>query len=222
MENSKSSKQLRKELELEQQQIELEEARAKLEVAKLGLEVERRVHDRTFKYDPMEDGRFYMTGPIDGRSCHYLLGNVDRYAYLHPKAPITIYFETPGGSVLPGLGLYDSLRALGAQGHPITTVVRGYAASLGAVLLQAGDTRLVGPESMFMIHEISSMAMGKLHEMEDDLAFTKKLNKRMFDIIARRTDGKFTGASLYRRAAAKDWWLDADEAVANGFADRIG
>jgi ATP-dependent protease ClpP protease subunit len=75
---------------------------------------------------------------------------------------------------------------------------------------------------MFMIHEISSMAMGKLHEMEDDLAFTKKLNKRMFDIIARRTDGKFTGASLYRRAAAKDWWLDADEAVANGFADKIG
>lgn len=222
MSEATSNKALRRELELEQAKLELEEQRAKVEQAKLQLDVERRIHERTFKYDREEHGNFQMLGVIDSRSCHYLLKDVERFAYLHDDAPMTITFETPGGSVLPGLGLFDSLRAISDAGHNITTVVRGYAASLGAILLQAGDVRLVGPESMFMIHEVSSMSMGKLSEMEDDLKFTAKLNTRMFDILARRTDGKYTGAKIYTKVKKTDWWLTADEAVENGFADRIG
>ena len=82
---------------------------------------------------------------------------------------------------------YDTIRGLAKRGHHITTVVRGYAASFGAVLLQAGDVRIVGPESRVMLHEVSSMAWGKLHEIKDQVGFTKELNQRIFDLIAERS-----------------------------------
>lgn len=217
-----STKAQRKAIEMERAQVELDEARAKMELARLELDRENRMHRDLYDYAPRERGRFVMSGVIDGRSCQKLLSDVDRYAYLNEGKPLQIVFETPGGSVLPGLGLYDSLRAIAQDGHHVTTVVRGYAASLGAILLQAGDLRLVGPESMFMIHEVSSMTMGKMSEMEDDLNFTKMLNTKLFDIIARRTDGKWTGAKILTKVKKSDWWLTSEETVSNGFADRIG
>lgn len=211
-----------KELELQKAQTELEEARLKTASLQLDYDAAKRFHQRTVLYDPAESGRFELVGEISTRTCHALLHSVEQFAELHPGAPITITLETPGGSVLPGLGLFDSLRVIAEGGHHLTMVVRGYAASLGAILLQAGDERVVGPESMFMLHSVSSVVGGKVEEMEDDLEFTRMLNTKLMDIVARKSGGKFTGASLYRKIKKKDWWLTAEQVVENGLADRIG
>jgi ATP-dependent Clp endopeptidase proteolytic subunit ClpP len=137
-----------------------------------------------------------------------------------PESDITVVFNSPGGGVIHGLALYDHLRLLSDKGHKITTECRGYAASMGGVLLQAGDERVVGPYAHIMIHEVSSMNIGKVSEQEDQMEFTKKLQDRLAEILTSRST--MTKAALKRKWKHKDWWLNAEEAVELGFADRIG
>lgn len=211
-----------KELELRQQKAETEKAELEAKDARRRNKRLAREHRVKYKYEPTARGVFYLTGRVDDTWCAYWGDQVQRYAHLNPSKPITLYIQTPGGSVLHGLGLYDTLRTISAQDHHITTVVRGYAASMGAILLQAGDTRLVGAESHIMLHEISSGAIGKLHELEDEVEFCKRLNRRLFAIVAARTDDRWEADSLYKWVKAKDRWLSADRAVAQGFADGVG
>lgn len=212
----------KKVLELRQQRAETEKAELELKETRRRNKRYKREHDKKFKYDPDARGVFHFQGVVTDVSCSVWGDKVQEYAHLNPGKPITIYLTTPGGSAFHGLGLYDELRTLSKQGHHITTVVRGYAASMGAILLQAGDTRLVGAESQLMIHEISSGAFGKLHEMEDEVKFLKRLNRRIFGIIADRTGDQWEADSLYAWAKAKDRWLSAEDAVEHGFADQVG
>lgn len=143
------------------------------------------------------------------------------WARRDPGRPITIIFNSPGGSVIEGLALYDFLDDL-KKSHDveITTVARGMAASMGGVLLQAGDKRIVGRNAHVLIHEVSSVGFGKLSEMEDEVKFCKRLQERLLDILAdRSTMSKRQIRTKWKR---KDWWLDAKETVSLGFADEIG
>jgi len=212
----------KKELELRQQRAETRKAELELQTQEQRTKRYTREHKHDYKYDPEARGVFHLIGAVDSTSTAYWADRIQRYAHLHPGKPLTIYLQTPGGSVLHGLGFYDTLRTISSQGHHITTVVRGFAASMGAVLLQAGDTRLVGTESMVMLHEVSSGTGGKLHEMKDDVKFTEQLNRRLMSIIANRTGGKWDADALYERIEAKDWWLDSETAVSEGVADGVG
>lgn len=216
-------------LKAEKRELELRKARAETEQAELELKEQRRrdkryTREHRVKYHGDEEfkGVFHLIGGVTAENCAYWGEKIGRYARLHPGKPITLYLQTPGGSAFHGLGLYDELRTLSKQGHHITTVVRGFAASMGAILLQAGDTRLVGAESQVMIHELSSGMFGKLHEMDDEVKFLKRLNSRLFGIIAGRTDGEWDAKTLYKWAKAKERWLSAEAAVENGFADAVG
>ena len=212
----------KKALELRQQRAETKKAELELRETKRRDKRYAREHKVKYKGDEEHSGVFHLIGGVNAETCAYWGDKILRYARLNPGKPITLFLQSPGGSVLHGLGLYDELRTLSKQGHHITTVVRGYAASMGAILLQAGDTRLVGAESHIMIHEVSSGAIGKLHELEDEVKFTKRLNRRLFAILAERTSGTWEADALYEWAKAKDRWIPADRAVAHGFADAVG
>ena len=128
--------------------------------------------------------------------------------------------NSPGGNVFAGLALYDAITDLKARGHKVTTVARGYAASMGGILLQAGTERVVGANAQVLIHEVSTMDSGKTSELEDNLKFQKKLQDRLLAILAERST--LTKAQIARRWKKTDWWLDADECIEYGIADRIG
>lgn len=212
----------KKELELRKLRAETTQAEAESEAESLRLLRLKRTHAEEFDYKPEARGVFHFIGNVDSMSCAYFAEQVQRYAHLNPRAGIIIYIQSPGGYLLEGLGLYDTLRTLSSEGHHITTVVRGYAASMGAILLQAGDTRKVGKESHIMLHEVAAGTIGKLHEMKDDVKRSEMFNRRVMSILADRTDGKWTADSLYERIEAKDWWLSAEESVTEGFADEVG
>lgn len=133
--------------------------------------------------------------------------------------PITIVFNSPGGSVIDGLALYDFLRHLSATGIHITTIGLGMVASMGGVLLQAGDHRILGANASLLIHEASTGAGGKVSELEDEVAFVKRLQERLLDILASRS--KMTKAEIKRRWNRRDWWLEADDALRRGFCDEV-
>lgn len=156
---------------------------------------------------------------VDQESVAQCMAELGVWSRRDPGAPITVIFNSPGGSVLDGLALFDYLRQLRRLGHDVTTVALGRAASMGAVLLQAGTRRVIGENAFLLIHEVSNTSVGKVSELEDGVDFTRRLQKRLRSILAERS--ALTEAQIQRRWARKEWWVDADEAVGLGLADEI-
>lgn len=199
-------------------EVEIRKLNAEAEAAELARDKKRR-EDRNYAY--LDDDRTYhFFGGVSPGTVHECMSTLRRWTEVDPGCDLTIVFNSPGGSVIDGLALYDYLSELKAKGHHLTTVARGMAASMGGVLLQAGDRRIVGINSHLLIHEISMGAIGKLNEIEDEVAFAKMLHVRLLSILAERSE--LNVDQIKRRWQRKDWWMASDEAVKYGFADEIG
>ena len=144
-------------------------------------------------------------------------------------ADITLYINSPGGSVTAGLAIYDTMQYIKPD---VVTVVMGQAASMGSFLAQAGapGKRFVLPESRTMIHRVSSGTRGtggSVHvqelEMEDNIRHlqeSKRLNQRLTELYVRHNTAGKTYDELFDTMKF-DTYLSAQEAVTNGFADRV-
>ena len=135
-----------------------------------------------------EDRCLYLTEEVTRDNCTELIKSLmilDREA---PGTPITLYINSPGGSVTDGLGLYDTIRILKS---PVNTVCLGLAASMGAVLFLAGEERLMLPHAKVMIHDASygggdfaGLKPAEIQKKTDDLMETCKVLRK---IVAERT-----------------------------------
>lgn len=208
--------------------LELEEQKLEVEIRKITAEAQRHEYEAVKSHKELkaweasadEHHIYHFFGGVDSNttmSCIDVLGNWSRRA---PNQDLTIVFNSPGGSVIHGLALYDFLMDLRLNGHKLTTVARGMAASMGGILLQAGNERVVGNNSHILIHEISSIGIGKMSELEDEIKFMKRLQDRCLDILAQRSS--LSKKQIDNRWKRKDWWLSSNETVDLGFADRIG
>lgn len=134
---------------------------------------------------------------------------------------VELVFYSPGGSVLAGMALFDYIGEMKREGWHFTTNCRGYAASMAGILLQAGTRRVCGPESYILIHEVSSAAIGKVGELEDEVEFVKLIQSRIWEIFVRRSGGKVTKTRLQARVRRRDFWLDSTEALKLGIVDAV-
>lgn len=137
------------------------------------------------------------------------------------KTAIEIVFNSPGGSVVSGMALWDFIQVVRERGHRVTTSTIGYAASMAGILLQAGDKRVMGRESWLLIHEASFGAGGKIGDVEDTVAWVKRVCDRIVDIFVARSGGKITKARFKNNWRRKDWWIDSSEALKLGFIDEV-
>lgn len=142
-----------------------------------------------------------------------------RYHREFPGEPVTVLLNSPGGGVFAGLSMFDTILALRQAGHEVTTISYGYAASMGGILLQAGDVRMMSPNSYLMIHEVASGVRGTVSDVEDQSKFMKKLQNKALDILAERSN--LSRETIKRKSARTDWWMDAEEALEAGFIDAI-
>lgn len=132
---------------------------------------------------------------------------------------ITIYVNSPGGSVNDGLALYDTIRMLKS---PVKTVCMGLAASMGAILFLSGEKRSILPRSEIMIHDPSygggKYTGQKPHEIQQHLDSLMKKRDILCEIIAERT-----GNSLEEvcKRTASDSYFNAEEAIEFGLATDI-
>lgn len=143
---------------------------------------------------------------------------------------VTLRIFSPGGDVIAGMYLYDYIKSMQRDGHTVNTEAYGYAASMGGILLQAGNTRRMGKESYILIHEISFGVRGKVGEVEDEMEFVKKMGERVLNIFAARAaeaggngtaSEPLTKSAFKRRWSRKDWWLSSDEALKYGVVDEV-
>lgn len=208
----------RREVNDEKALLELERARVELARTELDHDYAKRQHaDLVSKASQAAIYTFY--GPVTKDSVARCMEELGNWARREPGCNITLIFNSPGGSIIDGLALFDFIQELRVKGHYIETVALGMAASMGGILLQAGDKRVVGKNAMVLIHEASMGTGGKTSEIEDEVAFVKRLQEKLLDILAERST--MTKTSIKRKWMRKDWWLDSEESIKLGFADEI-
>jgi len=134
-----------------------------------------------------------------------------------PERDIYMYINSPGGSVYAGMAIYDTMQHLRA---PVATFCVGMAASMGAVLLAAGENgkRNALPNSRIMIHQPSSGAQGTAADIEIAAREILHIRQRLNEIIA-----KHTGQTVERIAddADRDRFMSPEEALEYGIIDRV-
>lgn len=157
--------------------------------------------------------------PVMLESTSLCMDTIGQWFRENPHRPIEIVLNSPGGAVMHGLALVDYIHELRSAGATINVVVLGMAASMAAVILQAAEKRIMGKHAYLMIHEVSSAAIGTMSEIKDTAAFTERLQDRILDLFAERAS--ISRDEIKEKWERKDWWMDATEAVAAGFADEV-
>lgn len=166
----------------------------------------------------LADRQLELVGPVDAESVASIVRCLLHLQKRDPKAPVTLFVNSPGGEVQSGLALYDVMSAISC---PVRTVCLGLAASMAALLFIAGDTRDMLPHSRVMIHDplIGGAGVGgsalSVKARADDLM-------RIRDITA-QVIAEHTGMPLERvfELTARDTYFEAEEAVAAHLADRV-
>lgn len=180
--------------------------------------------------DQQRDEALYKSGDFENRvlrfhetvgqnSTRAAIQTLTNFHRLSPGCDIKIVLNSPGGSVIDGMALFDHIRWLSGTGHKITTIAQGMAASTAAILLQSGDYRIMSRESYLLIHEVSAVAWGTTGQIEDEVELIKKMNSRIVDIFAARST--LSRRAIMTRWQRRDWYIDSAEALKHGFVDEI-
>ena len=130
---------------------------------------------------------------------------------------INIYLNTPGGSVYAGLGIYDTMQFIQSR---VATICTGMAASMGAVLLVAGEKgmRAALPHSRVMIHQPLGGIQGQASDIEITAREILKLKDELYQIIS---DHSGQTMEKIRQDADRDYWMTAEEALQYGMIDKV-
>lgn len=130
---------------------------------------------------------------------------------------ISIYLNTPGGSVYAGLGIYDTMQFIRSR---VATICTGMAASMGAVLLVAGEKgmRAALPHSRVMIHQPMGGIQGQASDIEITAKEILKLKDELYQIIS---DHSGQTMEKIRQDADRDYWMTAEEALQYGMIDKV-
>ena len=130
---------------------------------------------------------------------------------------IQIYINSPGGSVYAGLGIYDTMQFIKPD---VATICTGMAASMGAVLLCAGEKgkRSGLPHSRVMIHQPLGGAQGQASDIEITAREILTLKKELYEIIAKHSGQPF---EKIEEDSDRDYWMKADKAMEYGMIDEI-
>jgi ATP-dependent Clp protease protease subunit len=134
-----------------------------------------------------------------------------------PGKDIQIYFNTPGGAVHAGLGIYDTMQYISCD---VATICTGMAASMGAVLLCAGTKgkRSALKHSRIMIHQPMGGAQGPASDIEITAREILKLRNELYNIIAEHSGN---AVKKVEKDADRDYWMTASEALNYGMIDDV-
>lgn len=220
---------------------ELRSSRAAADEAESNAEMARINRDsqlRTERFTLLSDHYNYHLDfrcDVEHKSVDKALQQLRVWHRMSPTSAWSIDIQSDGGSALDGFALFDRLVAHSKRGkigkdgkkltdgkHKIKMTVEGHAASMGAILLQAADERVIGPESVLMIHKVSAGAAGKVTEIMNTAKFLERMCDRIANVFVERSGGRIDLETFQRKWEHNDWWLDAEEALEYGFVDRIG
>lgn len=179
------------------------------------MEKKNKVQDK-IDNQQLEDRTIFLWGMVDDKTAKHV---IDRLLYLdsQSKEEIKLYINSPGGYVTSGFSMYDTIKSIKS---PVSTICTGLAASMGSILLSAGEKgrRFIQPHARVMIHQPSGGARGQASDIEitaQEIIKTKELSAK---ILAKNCGQKF---DKVMKDFNRDHWMGADESVEYGIVDGI-
>jgi ATP-dependent Clp protease protease subunit len=165
----------------------------------------------------MMDRIIFLGLPIDDYVANIIQAQLLYLDSTDPGKDIQLYFNSPGGSVYAGLGIYDTMQYISAD---IATICTGMAASMGAILLIAGTKgkRSALKHSRIMIHQPMGGAEGNASDIEITAREILKLKKELYEIIALHSGNPI---EKVEKDADRDYWMTSQEAKDYGMIDEI-
>lgn len=164
----------------------------------------------------MHDRIIYFGSEVNSETSDIVIAQLLYLSSLNNN-PIQLYINSPGGSVVNGLGIIDTINFIKA---PVSTICVGMAASMGAVLLSCGKKgeRCLLPHSRVMIHQVSSATEGTLADMEIAIEQSKRCKKDIYTILSQNIGKSYEEVE---QLCDRNNWFIGQEAVDLGIADKI-
>lgn len=165
----------------------------------------------------LEDRKVFLWGQVDDDSAKHI---IDRLFYLEaidPGKEIKFYINSPGGYVTSGFAIYDAMKSISS---PVSTICMGLAASMGSILLSAGEKgkRFIFPHGKVMIHQPSGGARGQSTDIEiqaKEIIKTKELGAKIL------ADNCGQSIEKVMEDFNRDYWMDAQESLDYGIIDGV-
>jgi Protease subunit of ATP-dependent Clp proteases len=189
---------------------EKENAQARKNAAPVAMLIQRKF---------LEERKIFLWGPVTDESAKDL---TEKLLYLESTAPgkeINFYINTPGGSITAGMAVYDTMKLISS---PINVIVTGMAASMGSILLSGAPKgrRYIYPHARVLIHQplISGRMVGPATDINIQAKEMEKLRAELNQILA---DASGQPIERINQDTDRDFYLNAQEAIAYGLADKI-
>ena len=165
----------------------------------------------------LKDRIVFLSGEINDDVANLVVAQMLFLEMENPDADISLYINSPGGSVTAGLAIFDTMNHVKC---PVRTVCVGMAASMGAFLLMSGEKgkRCALPNSEVMIHQPLGGASGQASDVQIRAEWLLKTKKKLNHLISEMTGQKL---SQVEKDADRDFFMDAKEALAYGIIDEI-
>ena len=165
----------------------------------------------------MMDRIIFLGTQIDDYTANVIQAQLLYLDSSDPGKDISIYLNSPGGSVYAGLGIYDTMQYIGCD---VATICTGMAASMAAVLLVAGTKgkRSALPHGRVMIHQPMGGTQGQASDIEITAREIQKLKKELYTIIADHSGNSF---EKIEKDSDRDYWMIAQEAKEYGMIDEV-
>lgn len=165
----------------------------------------------------LEERIIFLGEDVNEHTANVVVAQLLHLANEDPDKDISLYINSPGGSVYDGLAIYDTMNFIKPD---VATYGIGLQASMGAFLLSSGakGKRYLLPNSRVMIHQPSAGTQGKVTDMEITLRESVRIKKLLHEILAKNTGQKLTKID---KDADRDYWMEAKEAVEYGLADKV-
>ncbi len=167
----------------------------------------------------LKDRVIFVTGAVHDDMANLVIAQLLFLSNEDPKADIHMYVNSPGGSVTAGLGIYDTMQFIRCD---VSTYCIGLAASMGSLLLMAGTAgkRHVLPNSSVLLHQplIGGVMQGPATDLGIQAKEMLRTRERLYKIMSKHTGKDMPTITV---DCERDKWLNAEEAVAYGCADKI-
>ena len=159
----------------------------------------------------------FLGEDVNEHTANSVVAQLLHLAYVDPQADISLYINSPGGSVYDGMAIYDTMNFIKPD---VATYGIGLQASMGAFLLSSGakGKRFFLPHAKVMIHQPSSGTHGKVTDMEIDMKETLEVKEMLAKIMAKNTGQKL---AKVKSDMERDYWMTPDEAVKYGLIDKV-
>ena len=178
-------------------------------------------HDGERAYDIysrlLKERIIFLGDEVNDQTANIVVAQLLHLAYEDPKADISLYINSPGGSVYDGMAIYDTMNFIAPD---VATYGIGLQASMGAFLLSSGakGKRFALPHAKVMIHQLSSGTRGKVTDMEIDLRESLGVKEMLAKILAKNTGQKL---AKVKTDMERDYWMSPEEAKSYGLVDEV-